>query len=109
MPRWKPRSVASIDEAALFAACDAGPHRDRQLYTRTQSGRFIARPRGDSGFLAGAHPVPEIGRRQKVQGVRKLVTRKYPYVVYYTVDPDAAEIIVLSIQHPARKRDHEDD
>jgi toxin ParE1/3/4 len=45
---------------------------------------------------------PEIGRRQKVQGVRKLVTRKYPYVVYYMVDPDAAEIIILSIQHPAR-------
>ncbi len=30
---------------------------------------------------------PDIGRRQTVQGVRKLVTRKYPYLVYYTVDP----------------------
>jgi toxin ParE1/3/4 len=51
---------------------------------------------------------PEIGRRQTVQGVRKLVARKYPYLVYYTINPAAEEIIVLSIQHPARERDHED-
>ena len=25
---------------------------------------------------------PEIGRRQTVEGVRKLVTRRYPYFVY---------------------------
>jgi len=50
---------------------------------------------------------PDIGRRQTVQGVRKLVTRKYPYLVYYTVDPAADDIIVLSIQHPSRERDHE--
>jgi toxin ParE1/3/4 len=50
---------------------------------------------------------PDVGRRQTVRGVRKLVTRKYPYLVYYTVDPAAEDIIVLSIQHPARERDHE--
>jgi plasmid stabilization system protein ParE len=25
---------------------------------------------------------PQVGRRQKVEGVRKLVTRRYPYLVY---------------------------
>jgi toxin ParE1/3/4 len=29
---------------------------------------------------------PRVGRAQTVEGVRKLVTRKYPYLVYYTVD-----------------------
>jgi toxin ParE1/3/4 len=29
---------------------------------------------------------PKIGRRQTVEGVRKLVTRKYPYLVYYSLD-----------------------
>jgi toxin ParE1/3/4 len=29
---------------------------------------------------------PEIGRRQTVEGVRKLVTRRYPYFVYYPID-----------------------
>jgi toxin ParE1/3/4 len=51
---------------------------------------------------------PEIGRRQTVEGVRKLVTRKYPYLVYYTVDQTAAEIVILTIRHPAREREHED-
>ena len=51
---------------------------------------------------------PEAGRRQKPQGVRKLVTRKYSYLIYYTLDPAAAEIVILSIQHSAREREHED-
>src|SRR5262249_1797091 len=50
---------------------------------------------------------PEIGRRQTVQGVRKLVTRKYPYFVYYRVDRLTDEIIILTIRHPAREREYE--
>ena len=51
---------------------------------------------------------PEIGRRQTVEGVRKLVTRKYRYLVYYTVDLTNDEIAILSIQHPARRREYQD-
>jgi toxin ParE1/3/4 len=51
---------------------------------------------------------PQLGRAQTVEGVRKLVTRKYPYLVYYTVDETGEEIIILTIQHPARERKHED-
>ena len=29
---------------------------------------------------------PQVGRQQKIEGVRKLVTRRYPYLVYYTAD-----------------------
>jgi plasmid stabilization system protein ParE len=50
----------------------------------------------------------EVGQRQAVEGVRKLVTRKYPYLVYYTVDQAAEEIVILTLQHPAREREHED-
>ena len=42
---------------------------------------------------------PYIGRMQRVEGVRKLVTRKDRYVVYYSVDQTAEEIVTLSIQH----------
>jgi toxin ParE1/3/4 len=52
---------------------------------------------------------PEIGRRQSVEGVRKLVTRKYPYFVYYSFDREAEEIVILTIQHPARRREYADD
>ena len=51
---------------------------------------------------------PQVGRAQTLKGVRKLVTRKYPYLVYYRVDEAAEEIIILTIQHPAREREHED-
>jgi toxin ParE1/3/4 len=51
---------------------------------------------------------PHIGRQQTVESVRKLVTRRYPYLVYYTTDDEAEEIIILAIQHPARDREHSD-
>jgi plasmid stabilization system protein ParE len=51
---------------------------------------------------------PRAGRRQKIEGIRKLVTRRYASLVYYTVDEAADEIVILSIKHPAREREHED-
>jgi plasmid stabilization system protein ParE len=51
---------------------------------------------------------PRAGRRQKTEGVRKIVTRKYRYIVYYTIDEDAGEIVILNVKHPAQRREHED-
>src|ERR1700687_6174400 len=51
---------------------------------------------------------PFIGRQQEVAGVRKIVTRKYPFLVYYTVDSDVEEIAILSVKHPAQQREHSD-
>jgi toxin ParE1/3/4 len=50
---------------------------------------------------------PEIGRRQTVQDVRKLVTRRYPYLVYYRFDRANDEIVILTILHPSREREYE--
>jgi toxin ParE1/3/4 len=51
---------------------------------------------------------PRSGRMQTLAGVRKLVTRKYPYLVYYTIDEAADEIVIITIQHPARERAYAD-
>jgi toxin ParE1/3/4 len=51
---------------------------------------------------------PEAGRRQKLYGVRKLVTRRYSYIIYYVLDETTDEIVILTIQHPAREREYED-
>ena len=51
---------------------------------------------------------PKVGRRQTTEGVRKVITRKYPYLIYYTVDEAADEIIILNVKHPARERDDSD-
>ncbi len=52
---------------------------------------------------------PKVGRRQKVEGLRKLVTRHYPYLVYYAVDEGTEEIVIVAIQHPAREQEHSDE
>jgi toxin ParE1/3/4 len=51
---------------------------------------------------------PQIGRRQTIEGVRKVVTRKYSYLVYYFIDDSAEEIVVLTIRHHAREREYSD-
>lgn len=47
---------------------------------------------------------PDIGRRQSVSGVRRLVTRRYAYSIYYLPDHDAGVVAILSIQHPRREQ-----
>lgn len=51
---------------------------------------------------------PALGRRQTVDGVRKLVAHKYPYLIYYTVDEEAEEVVILTVRHPSRDRDYSD-
>jgi len=52
--------------------------------------------------------LPPHGRPQQVEGVRKLVTRKYAYLVYPRSTTRRKEVIVITIQHPAREREFED-
>lgn len=49
---------------------------------------------------------PNVGRLQETAGVRKFVTRKYAYLVYYTIDEAAEEIVILNVKHPAQEREH---
>ncbi|MBV9198631.1 MAG: type II toxin-antitoxin system RelE/ParE family toxin, partial [Alphaproteobacteria bacterium] len=32
----------------------------------------------------------------------------YNYLIYYTVDDKADEIVILNVKHPAQKREHGD-
>ena len=51
---------------------------------------------------------PAIGRPQNVEGVRKLITPRYRYLVYYMIGEGAEEIVILTIQHPARNSEYRD-
>ncbi|HWK97986.1 MAG TPA: type II toxin-antitoxin system RelE/ParE family toxin [Pseudolabrys sp.] len=51
---------------------------------------------------------PAAGRLQTVGRIRKLVTSKYAYLIYYLHDEVADEVVVLNIKHPARAREHVD-
>jgi toxin ParE1/3/4 len=51
---------------------------------------------------------PNAGRRQSVEDARKLVVRRYPYLIYYRISETTDEVVVLTIQHPARERPFSD-
>jgi toxin ParE1/3/4 len=51
---------------------------------------------------------PNAGRPQTVEGVRKIMTRRYPYIIYYSVDTDDKAIVVLSLRHAAQRREFSD-
>jgi addiction module RelE/StbE family toxin len=58
--------------------------------------------------LESATLFPQLGRQQTVAGLRKLVVRRYPYLIYYTVDASAEQLVVLTIRHASRKRTQRD-
>jgi toxin ParE1/3/4 len=93
--RFTPRAIANLVEIAD--------------YVHAQNPAASRRVRADIyDSLQNLILFPNVGRKQKVEGVRKFVTRKYAYLVYYTVDEPAAEIVILNVKHPARRREQED-
>lgn len=93
--RFTPRATRDLAEIAGY------------LRTRNPAAALAVR---DAIFRSLRNLVlfPAIGRRQNIEGVRKLVTRKYPYLVYYTVSEDDEEIVILTIQHASRSREYAD-
>jgi toxin ParE1/3/4 len=92
--RFTPRAIQDLTEIADY------------IRARSLAGARRVR----SAILASLQNLtlfPRMGRAQTVEGVRKLVTRKYSYFVYYTIDDAAEEIVILTIQHPSREREFE--
>jgi toxin ParE1/3/4 len=93
--RFTPRATRDLAEIAEY------------LRTHNPAAALVVR----DAILRALHNLtlfPAIGRPQNVEGVRKLVTPKYRYLVYYIIDDGAAEIVILTIQHPARRREYRD-
>jgi toxin ParE1/3/4 len=78
-------------------------------YLQARSPSAAQRVRDDIyGGLRNLILFPQVGRLQQTESVRKFVTPRFAYLIYYTVDSAAAEIVVLSVKHPAQKREHDD-
>jgi len=93
--RFTPRATANVAEIAD--------------YIRVRNPAAALRVRSDIyQGLQNLILFPRVGRRQKAEGVRKLVTRRYRYLVYYVVDDEMGEIVILSVKHPAQRREHSD-
>ena len=92
--RFTPRATRDIAEIAEY------------LRTRNPSAALAVRD-AILRSLQNLTLFPAIGRPQNVEGVRKLVTPKYRHLVYYMIDEGAEEIVILTIQHPARSREYQ--
>jgi toxin ParE1/3/4 len=93
--RFAPRATRDLAEIADY------------LRTRNPSAALAVR-NAILRSLQNLSLFPAIGRPQNVEGVRKLVTPKYRYLVYYMIDEGAEEIVILTIQHPARRREYQE-
>ena len=93
--RFTPRATRDLAEIAEY------------LHTRNPSAALAVRD-AILRSLENLTLFPKIGRPQNVEGVRKLVTPRYRYLVYYMLDEGAEEIVILTIQHPARSREYQD-
>ena len=78
--RFTPRAIANLTAIGDY------------IHARIRRLRGACAPHLDS--LQALILFPHAGRKQKVEGVRKLVTRKYAYLVYYTVDEATEEIVI---------------
>ena len=93
--RFTRRAVENISEIASYLT-ERNPHAAKRVSAAIdESLRYLTL-------------FPRAGRAQTTEGVRKLVTRKYAYIVYYSVDDNAGEIAILADKHPAQQREHDD-
>jgi plasmid stabilization system protein ParE len=93
--RFTPRAVENIREIAAYIRArnpDAGDRVRADIFRSLRSLVLF----------------PKVGRRQATAGVRKVVTRKYHYLIYYTLDEAKDAITILNVKHKAREREHSD-
>jgi toxin ParE1/3/4 len=93
--RFTPRATANIIEIADYIRA-----RNPAAAERVRAAIYAS--------LQNLLLFPHMGRRQKAKDVRKVVTRRFGYLVYYMIDDAAEEIVILNVKHPARRREHED-
>jgi toxin ParE1/3/4 len=89
--RFTPRATADLTDIADY------------IQTESPQGARRVREAILESLELAAH-FPRIGRQQSVTGVRKVVTRRYGYLIYYLLDEVSDELVVLTIQHPAREQ-----
>ncbi|MDX2289816.1 MAG: type II toxin-antitoxin system RelE/ParE family toxin [Hyphomicrobiaceae bacterium] len=101
-------SHALENEAALYASRRFRTRTNRRLLAAAQSKGAASVRKAIVSTLELVAQSPRIGRRQTIGAVRKIATRKHPYLIYYSVNEGDDEIVVLNIQHAARERDYSD-
>jgi toxin ParE1/3/4 len=85
--RYTLQALADLENILEYIAAQS-PSASRKVAERLRSLAELARQH------------PQIGRVTDEPGIRRIVARPYPYLVFYEATPDA--IVVHAIRHAAR-------
>lgn len=89
--RWSESSLSDIDDIFSYI----------HEHNRTAAAVVVERIKAVANLL---QDFPEAGHLTDEPGVRVFPTVRYPYLVFYTVNPDDAEIVILHVRHGAQER-----
>ena len=89
--RWSESSLSDID--GIFAYIHER--------NRTAAAAVVERIKAVATLL---QDFPEAGHLTDEPSVRMFPTVRYPYLVFYTINPDDAEIVILHVRHGAQER-----
>ena len=93
---YTPRALADLGEIAD--------------YIRQSSPRSSAKVRDEILRTIGTlERFPYSGPRTAIEEVRRIVVRRYPYILYYVVDATRREVVIVTIQHGGRRQPFEDE
>lgn len=89
--RWSESALSDIDDIFSYI----------YEHNRTAAAAVVDRIKAVAGLL---QDFPEAGHLTDEPGVRVFPTVRYPYLVFYTVNPADAEIVILHVRHGAQER-----
>ncbi len=91
--RYRPTALAQLDAIFDYIA----------THNRPAAHRVISNIKRSIDRLAD---FPLSARQSEIAGIRELPIVRYPYIVFYTVDDDAQEVLILRVRHTSRDPEH---
>jgi toxin ParE1/3/4 len=91
--RYRPTALTQLDAIFSYIATHDRPAAERVIaYIRRTIGRL-------SNFPYSARP-------SEVPDIRELPIVRYPYIVFYAVDEDRREVLILRVRHTSQDPAH---
>jgi toxin ParE1/3/4 len=91
--RYRPNALAQLDDIFAYIAVHSQPSAHRVMTRIKRSIEQLA-------------DFPYSGRPSEIADVRELPIVRYPYIVFYTVDEQAGEVLILRVRHTSQDPAH---
>jgi len=91
--RYRPTALAQLDAIFTYIA----------THNRPAAHRVIAYMKRSIGRLAD---FPYSARPSEIPDIRELPIVRYPYIVFYTIDEDRREVLILRVRHTSQDPAH---